>query len=341
MPELSLQELRDLHALRELKARYFRTLDTKNWQAFRALFTDDAYFERQGAEPIDGADAFVEFTSNALAGSRTVHHGHTPLLEIDGPTEAHGSWLLNDYVEWKSDPVTGERRGIDGYGRYDESYRKIDGEWKISSWMLTYHRMDPLLREPVPPSPTGGPDQVHTARPRALADELPPSRHDEYTAEQLLDLELIANVRSRFFRLVDEHDWDGWRELFTDDLRCDQSDGEVIEGGDNWVAAVRGMMDTARTVHHAHTPELVIVSPTEAEGRWVLADYLEWAPEDPERRERHGVKGYGHEQDTYRKVDGQWKIATWHLSYVRFDALPLAPLPEGAVGGPPFVPNPV
>jgi hypothetical protein len=46
------------------------------------------------------------------------------------------------------------------------------------------------------------------------------------------------------------------------------------------------------------------------------------------------VKGYGHERETYRKVDGQWKIASMHLAYLRFDPLPATPLPDRAQGRP-------
>jgi SnoaL-like domain len=165
----SLTQLLDLEELRKLKARYFRLLDAQDWDGFRTLFTDDAHFELQGAEPIDGADAFVAFTSKQLKGARTVHHGHQPELTIDSPTEAHGCWVLADYVEWPS--ASGTRRGIKGYGRYDETYRKRDGVWRIASWRLTYARMDPLPREPLPDEILGGPDLLREGE---YADNLTP-----------------------------------------------------------------------------------------------------------------------------------------------------------------------
>ena len=50
----------------------------------------------------------------------------------------------------------------------------------------------------------------------------------------------------------------------------------------------------SRTVHHGHMQEIAIDGPTEAHGRWGLADYIEW-PSDSETGERHGMKGYGDE----------------------------------------------
>jgi SnoaL-like domain len=155
--------------------------------------------------------------------------------------------------------------------------------------------------------------------------------------QQLIDLEEIRDLKARYFRLVDEQDWEAWRGLFTDDLKFDFGDGNWLEGGDAFVAAVREMMDgrggRARSVHRGHMPELVVDSPTEAHGLWGLADYLEW-PSDPETGERSGYRGYGHEAENYRKIDGVWKIATWQLSFIRMDPLPRQPLPETMIGGP-------
>jgi ketosteroid isomerase-like protein len=144
-----LQELLDREAIRELKARYMRFVDTKDWDGFRACFTDDATFQVMDYPLIEGADTFVAYVREHV-GEKTAHHGHMPELTIESPTEASGTWALADYVEWSPDPDTGGRRGFKGFGRYDETYRKVDGEWKIATWRLSYLRMDPLMPEPLP-----------------------------------------------------------------------------------------------------------------------------------------------------------------------------------------------
>ena len=60
-------------------------------------------------DPIDYADAFVAFARRLIeeTDARTVHHGHTPDITVDSPTEAQGVWELNDYVEWPPHPATG------------------------------------------------------------------------------------------------------------------------------------------------------------------------------------------------------------------------------------------
>ena len=59
------------------------------------------------------------------------------------------------HVEDPNHPVT---HGIKDFAIHDETYGKIDGAWKITSWRLRYDRLDPLPREPLPKSILGGPD---------------------------------------------------------------------------------------------------------------------------------------------------------------------------------------
>lgn len=159
-----LQGLEDLEAIKDLKAKYFRFVDEKDWEGFRSLFTDEARFDFGDGREVQGADAFVSSVRGMVDGRAgqaiTVHRGHMPELTIDSPTEAHGLWGLADYLEWPSDPKTRERRGMRGYGHEYETYRKVDGKWKIASWRLRYIRMDPLPRQPLPDSILGGPNEL-------------------------------------------------------------------------------------------------------------------------------------------------------------------------------------
>jgi hypothetical protein len=164
MSDALLQELLDREAIKALKARYFRLMDTKDWDGWRALFADDAHFELLHGDPIDDADEFVASVRGVLDGARTAHHGHMPEIEMESPTEARAVWALNDYVEWEPDPETGVRRGIEGFGHYHETYRKIDGAWRIASLRLSYLRIDPLPREALPDTILGGPDLREDAK---------------------------------------------------------------------------------------------------------------------------------------------------------------------------------
>ena len=154
-------ELADLYAIQQLKARYFRYIDTKQWDLLRGLFTDDAVFyffddsdfhaESTGAparatREFSGGDKFVRRVSKILETAVTVHHGHTPEIELTGTGEATGIWAMYDWVD---DFEKGY--ATKGAGHYHERYLKgDDGCWRISELRLTRLRTD--LLDPTTPS---------------------------------------------------------------------------------------------------------------------------------------------------------------------------------------------
>jgi hypothetical protein len=147
-------QLSDLYEIQKLKARYFRLMDTKQWDGWRDLFTDDMeLFLEQGAVPeadtptIAGADALVAYLSASDPGKVTVHQGHMPEIEFTDENTATGIWAMFDWVD---DP--GRGGAWQGLGHYHERYvRCPDGRWRISSVRLTRLRVDA-----VPPQPSMG-----------------------------------------------------------------------------------------------------------------------------------------------------------------------------------------
>jgi hypothetical protein len=128
----------DLEAIRRLKARYFRTMDTKQWDAMRAVFADDVVMDTtaSGGGVVTGADEFMAFLRETLGDVVTVHHGHMPEIELTSPTTATGTWALQDLLVWPN----GMR--LEGYGHYHETYEKVGGEWLIKTSTLTRLHMD-------------------------------------------------------------------------------------------------------------------------------------------------------------------------------------------------------
>ena len=128
----------DLEAIGQLKARYFRTLDAKDWVGMRQVLSDDVVIDttESGGGVVAGADGFLEFLQQTLANSVTVHQGHMPEIELTSPTTATGIWALNDLIIWPD----GSR--LQGYGHYHETYEKVDGAWRIKSSKLTRLHMD-------------------------------------------------------------------------------------------------------------------------------------------------------------------------------------------------------
>ena len=83
----------DIEAIKQLKARYFRTMDTKDWAGMRQVFTDDVVMDTtdSGGGVVTGADAFMAFLQETLADAITVHQGHMPEIDLRSETRRPGS----------------------------------------------------------------------------------------------------------------------------------------------------------------------------------------------------------------------------------------------------------
>jgi uncharacterized protein (TIGR02246 family) len=128
----------DIEAIKQLKARYCRLMDTKDWASYRLLFTDDVVMDttESGGEIVSGADAFVAFLVTAIGEAVTVHQCHTPEIELIAPGRAAGVWAMEDMLRF---PDGSE---LHGYGHYHETYEQSSHGWRISSSRLTRLRMD-------------------------------------------------------------------------------------------------------------------------------------------------------------------------------------------------------
>jgi hypothetical protein len=153
--------------IRRLKARYFRFLDTKQWDEFARLFAPEAVldgtesflarhpltgkpFVNGRADLVEGLDIgdmlMVGGETIAAKGALlwknvvTVHHGHMADIEIVSDNEATAIWAMEDRLLFL-DP-TSPIKEIQGFGHYHESYRMIEGQWKIASSRISRLRVD-------------------------------------------------------------------------------------------------------------------------------------------------------------------------------------------------------
>jgi uncharacterized protein (TIGR02246 family) len=139
-----LQQLFDLEAIKQLKARYFRLMDTKQWDEWAQVFTEDAVFEiPEGDAVYHGRNEIVSRVSTVLTTARTCHHGHTPEIELTGDDTARGVWAMFDYVEWP-EKEDGTRTGLQGFGHYRDEYVRDGGGWRIAKSRLDRLRVDPI-----------------------------------------------------------------------------------------------------------------------------------------------------------------------------------------------------
>jgi SnoaL-like domain len=136
-------------------------------------------------------------------------------------------------------------------------------------------------------------------------------------------LEIIEAVRltkARYFRYIDQKQWDRFRELFVEDVHIDCTDDIVFAGldpergitigRDRFAGNVARLLADVVSVHHGHMPEIEVVDAEHASSIVAMFDRLEW----PDGRVLHG---YGHYEEEYRLDDGAWRIARMKLRRLR------------------------
>ena len=124
-------DLEAIELIKQLKARYFRFLDTRDMEGLKSVFTADAKAHFKGADyefELDGRDALEAFYRKSFTvTSFGMHNGHHPEITVDGET-ATGIWYLQDIFVELNYKLT-----IMGSALYNDTYRKVDGEWRVAS----------------------------------------------------------------------------------------------------------------------------------------------------------------------------------------------------------------
>ncbi len=131
--EARIQSLEDIEAIKRLKYKYLRCLDTKQWDEMGTTFAPDATTAYSDGElKFSGRDAIIRFLKDsALAGPSGmigVHHVHHPEIELTSPTTGKGKWALYNYLLHKT-----EQTGLRICAYYHDEYVKIGGQWLIKS----------------------------------------------------------------------------------------------------------------------------------------------------------------------------------------------------------------
>lgn len=133
------QRLVDIEAIKHLKAKGVRLVDTKDWDAWaREVLSEDHVLHGDGGAT-KGRDAVVASVSRALAEAKTVHRIHTAEITLTGHDTASAIWPMDDYV---TGMFNGTAMTIRGHGWYHEDYVRTAEGWRISSSRIVRHRVD-------------------------------------------------------------------------------------------------------------------------------------------------------------------------------------------------------
>lgn len=144
------QRLLDTLEIQRLKARFFRCIDTEQWDELRDTLTEDAriYFENSrfpvSTTPAwDGREAWLTYMTTAHPDKLTVHQALAPEIEVLSRDEASGIWAMS---YWVDDP--GRQGAWRAYGHEHDRYvRCPDGRWRIASSHVTHLRVDDVERQ--------------------------------------------------------------------------------------------------------------------------------------------------------------------------------------------------
>ncbi|MDX3074140.1 nuclear transport factor 2 family protein [Streptomyces sp. MI02-7b] len=145
----TVQRLADIEDIRQLKARYFRSIDSKQWSQLAALFTPHPTIDV--SVKYHSGKELAEKTAALLGDAPTAHQGFLPEITVNGD-RATGIWAMEDYVSFPAG--SSYKNGFHGYGEYHDTYQRIHGHWYISSTVLSRFRVDTVPNwTPAPEAP--------------------------------------------------------------------------------------------------------------------------------------------------------------------------------------------
>jgi len=140
---------------------------------------------------------------------------------------------------------------------------------------------------------------------------------------RLDDIELIQQLKHRYFRALDRADWALMRTVLAPDATTayiGTTYRHEFAGADAIIAFLATRMNEHSVAQHiGHHPEITVTGDTTAEGTWYLTDmFIDFA----DSTILHGSAIYS---DRYAKIDGNWRIQ--HTGYTRLYEQ-VEPLPE-------------
>jgi len=133
-----------IEAIKQLRSRYLRLLDTKQWDEMVALYTTDATLRFEAEAPdmvFRGREGIREMVATSLVDVISVHHAHMAEIEFQTPDKASGIWALEDTL-WFGPNSRAPGKHIHSFGHLNDSYARIGGRWLIKDVAITRLRID-------------------------------------------------------------------------------------------------------------------------------------------------------------------------------------------------------
>lgn len=130
--------LNDIREIKELMSRYGRYMNMERWTDWYRLFTEDCYLDWPEIQKrASSRQELIEIWEEDFT-PLSIHHYHTPEIELVDETTAYGKNALAVEVYVNPQP-----RGFNGRfhwwgsGHYVEEFKKVDGRWLIHRFLLS------------------------------------------------------------------------------------------------------------------------------------------------------------------------------------------------------------
>jgi ketosteroid isomerase-like protein len=123
------EELSELEEIKQVKYRYLRAVDTRDWDLLETVLTKDATAAyASGKLSFEGRDAIVAFLRDSMPAGEMLssHQVHNPEIELTSSTTATAIWSLQDVLVFRSSDLR-----LRGAAIYTDEMAKVDGQWKI------------------------------------------------------------------------------------------------------------------------------------------------------------------------------------------------------------------
>ncbi|MFZ5846720.1 MAG: nuclear transport factor 2 family protein [Actinomycetota bacterium] len=123
---MDVEGLLAVEAIKQLKYRYLRTLDLKQWDEFERVFVPEATGDYGEGLAFPDRDSLVGFMRDSLGPQMiTLHQCHHPEIAVDGD-RARGVWYLEDKVLMPE-----HRLVLEGAAIYEDRYVRTEDGWRI------------------------------------------------------------------------------------------------------------------------------------------------------------------------------------------------------------------
>jgi uncharacterized protein (TIGR02246 family) len=137
MTDLTVRDLSDLEAIRDLARRYAHCVWQKDAAGCAALFIEECEMDTgMGGRPILGREAMIKAYTPAFESGDLQPFVHNHVIELDGD-DAMGTVYLDIRA-------TMEGTAMIGSGFYEDRYMRTAEGWRFASRKLTFRHFVPL-----------------------------------------------------------------------------------------------------------------------------------------------------------------------------------------------------